>query len=76
VHQKSARPEKILATRMKKGPRLTLVWGPWMVNRALAPVCTVDSNYSRHCARYKFKFCTVLCCMVVEGRQNELQEIL
>ena len=28
-------PEKILATRMREGPRLALVWGPRMVNPAL-----------------------------------------
>ena len=33
--EKSARPEKILATRMRKGPRLTLVLGPRMVNPAM-----------------------------------------
>jgi len=32
---KSAPPEKILATCMRKGPRLTLIWGPRMVNPAL-----------------------------------------
>jgi len=30
-------PEKILAARIRKGPRLTLIWGPRMVNPALHP---------------------------------------
>jgi len=33
--EKSAPPEKILARRMRKWPRLTLVWGPRMINPAL-----------------------------------------
>jgi len=33
--EKIACQEKILATRMRKGPRLTLGWGPRMVNPAL-----------------------------------------
>ena len=33
--KKSAPPEKILAMRMRKGPRIALVWGPRMVNPAL-----------------------------------------
>jgi len=29
---RSAPPEKILAMSMRKGPRLTLVWGPeWLI---------------------------------------------
>jgi len=33
--EKSEFPEKILAMCMRKGPRLTLGWGPQMVNPAL-----------------------------------------
>ena len=31
----TATDKKILASRTRKGPRLTLVWGPRMVNPAL-----------------------------------------
>ena len=43
---KSAPPEKILDTRTRKGPRLTLVWGPRMLNPALRG--TTVSVTTRH----------------------------
>jgi len=46
--RKSARPhpDKILATCMRKGPRLTLQWGPRIVNPALSAVIKSDLRTS------------------------------
>jgi len=44
VHPQTSTPEKILATRMKKGPRLMLVWGPRMVNPEWFWPCTHANN--------------------------------
>ena len=59
--------EKILATRTRKGSRLTLVWGPRMVNPALYAIPqTKYSSYQSTIGRY----CLVRICKLHRMKQS------
>jgi len=49
--EEKSTPEKILATRMRKGPRLTLVGGPRMVDPALCVTMTCDFFATTWCCQ-------------------------